>query len=150
MKQNPLWGVTVVRLEMVKEEVEYYGKKKVNAPGDVAEVARHFIGKADREMFIAISLSTNNGINSVHVVSIGALDRATIHPRECFKVALLSNASRVVFAHNHPSGNIEPSPEDKNLTNILKQCGDLLDVKVLDHVIIGDSGYFSFQENRML
>lgn len=150
MKQNPLWSLTIVKLQVVKELVEYYGSKKISCPSDAAEVANKFIGDADREMFITINLSTNNGINSVHVVSMGAVDRTTIHPRECFKATLLSNASSVIFAHNHPSGSLEPSAEDKAVTNKLKQCAELLDLKVLDHIIIGDGGYYSFQENHIL
>lgn len=143
-------SLTIVRLQLVKEEVEYYGNKKVNGPGDVAEVARKFIGKADREMFIALHLATDSKINSVHVISMGSLNQSVVHPRECFKAALLSNAMGVVFAHNHPSGSLKPSAYDKQITAVLKQCGDLLNVKVLDHLIINDKEYFSFSGNKML
>jgi len=143
-------SLIVVRLQLVKEEVEYYGVKKVNGPGDVAEVARKFIGSADREMFIALYLAADNRINSVHVISIGSLNQSVVHPRECFKAALLSNAMAVVFAHKHPSGSLKPSEYDKQITGVLKQCGDLLNIKVLDHLIINDKEHFSFSENKMI
>jgi len=142
--------LTVLRLQVVREEVEYYGTKKVNKPADVEEVVRKFIGRADREMFVAVHLAADNKINSIHVVSVGSLDSSVVHPRECFKAALFSNAKSVVFAHNHPSGSVKPSIVDEQITSKLKKCGDLLDIKVLDHLIIGSNGYFSFQENALL
>ena len=142
--------LTVVRLQVVREEVDYYGTKKVQSPKDLEEVVRKFIGNADREVFLAVNLSSANKINSIHVVSIGSLNQSLVHPRECFKAALLCNAQAVVFAHNHPSGEVIPSLEDKQLTAGLKQAGQLLGIKVLDHVIVGDKGYFSFQENNIL
>jgi DNA repair protein RadC len=150
MKQGPLFALAVIRLQVVKEVVEYYGNKKISCPSDAAEVAKKFLGDADREMFITINLSTANGINSIHVVSMGSVDRTTIHPRECFKAALLSNASSIILAHNHPSGTLQPSAEDKAATSKLKQCAELLELRVLDHVIVSDSGYFSFSENGIL
>lgn len=143
-------ALTIVRLQVVKEEVEYYGSKKVQSPKDLEEVVRKFIGDADREVFLAVNLSSANKINSIHVVSIGSLNQSIVHPRECFKAALLCNAQAVVFAHNHPSGEVIPSLEDKQLTAGLKQAGQLIGIKVLDHVIVGDKGYFSFQENNIL
>lgn len=143
-------ALTVVRLQMVKETIEYYGSKKVRSPADVEEVVRTFIGHADREVFLALYLSTANNINSIHVVSIGSLNQLVVHPRECFKAALLSNADAVILAHNHPSGEVIPSAEDKQITIKLRECGQLLNIRVLDHVIVGDKGYFSFQENALL
>ena len=150
MNKTGVEGLTVVRLQMVKEEVEYYGNKKVNSPGDVAEVVRKFIGNADREMFLALHLGADNRINSVHIISVGSLNQSVVHPRECFKAALLCNAMSIVFAHNHPSGDLKPSLEDKNVSSKLNYCGDLLGVKVLDHLIVNDKTYLSFTENNML
>ena len=143
-------GLTVVKLQMIREQVEYYGSKKVKNPFDVAEVVRKFIGNADREMFVALHLATDNQINSIHVISMGSLNQSVIHPRECFKAALLSNAQSIVFAHNHPSGNLIPSADDKQITAKLNQCGELLGIKVLDHLIVNDEAFFSFSENKLL
>ncbi len=140
----------VIRLQMVKEKIEYYGSKKVRSPADVEEVVRTFIGPADREVFLALNLSTANYINSIHIVSIGSLNQSVVHPRECFKAAMLSNSDSVVLAHNHPSGDVTPSAEDKMITTKLVECGQLLNIRVLDHVIVGEKGYFSFQENALL
>jgi DNA repair protein RadC len=143
-------SLTVIKLQMVREKIGYYGTKKVRSPADVEEVVRAFIGQADREIFLALNLSSANNINSIHVVSIGTLNQSIIHPRECFKAALLSNADAVIFAHNHPSGEVEPSAEDKQITTRLKECGQLLNIRVLDHVIVGENVHFSFQESGLL
>jgi len=110
---------------MVKEEIEYYGTKKVQTPKDLEEVVRKFIGDSDREVFLAVNLNSANLINSIHIISIGSLNQSIVHPRECFKAALLCNAEAVVFAHNHPSGEVIPSNEDKQVTAGLKQAGRL-------------------------
>lgn len=150
MQNKASQDLTVIRLQIVKEKIEYYGTKKVRSPADVEEVVRTFIGNADREVFLALNLSSANNINSIHVVSIGSLNQSIVHQRECFKAALLCNADAVVFAHNHPSGEVIPSAEDKQITMKLKECGQLLNVRVLDHVIVGEKGYFSFQEKGLL
>jgi DNA repair protein RadC len=143
-------SLSVVRLQVVREEVEYYSSKKVQSPKDLEEVVRKFIGDSDREIFLAVNLSSANKINSIHIISIGSLNQSLVHQRECFKAALLCNAEAVVFAHNHPSGEVIPSLEDKQITTMLKQAGQLLGVRVLDHVIVGSNGCFSFQENNLL
>lgn len=150
MKRTSVKNLTVIKLQIVKEEVEYYGKVKICNPSDVYQVVNKFIGSADREIFLAVHLSTKNKVNSIHVVSVGALDSSLVHPRECFKAALLSNAKSIVLAHNHPSGSVEPSIHDKQITQRLRQCGELLGIDVLDHLIISDEGYFSFQEKALL
>ena len=85
------------------------------------------------------------------MISRGTLNATLIYPREVFKGALLANAHAVILAHNHPSGDVEPSNADKNVTSMLVDAGNLLDVKVLDHVIIGSKGgFFSFSESSLM
>lgn len=84
------------------------------------------------------------------MISRGTLNASLVHPREVFKGALLANAYSIMLAHNHPSGNFTPSEADKQVTAKLVKAGKLLDVQVLDHIIVGDSDYFSFRESRML
>jgi DNA repair protein RadC len=136
---------------MVKDGTIEYSKKCINNPQALAELGLKFLKKADREMFILVCLNTKNYINCIHLVSIGTLDRALISAREIMKTALLSNAASIAFIHNHPSGDVEPSPEDVHLTETLASCGDLFDIKVLDHVIVADDGqYVSFLEKKIL
>ena len=83
--------------------------------------------------------------------SIGSLNSAIVHPREVFKIAVLSNASNIICFHNHPSGNISPSEEDENITRRLKECGEILGIGLVDHIIVGDRDrYFSFKENNKI
>ena len=87
----------------------------------------------------------------MQVISIGSLNSAIVHPREVFKIAVLSNASNIICFHNHPSGNISPSGEDENITRRLKECGEILGIGLVDHIIVGDNDtYFSFKENNKI
>lgn len=87
------------------------------------------------EVFYIFCLDTKNNIIGIHEISHGTLSATLVHPREVFKRAILNNANCIVLVHNHPSGNFYPSQEDYNLTVELKECGDLLEIPVIDHVI---------------
>jgi len=143
--------IDIVKIQMVKDGTIEYGKKQINKPQDLAELGHKFLKNADREMFILVCLNIKNFINCIHLVSIGTLDRALISPRDVLKTALLANAAGIAFIHNHPSGDVEPSQEDVHLTKTLTACGDLFDIRVLDHVIVADDGkYTSFLEKNLL
>jgi DNA repair protein RadC len=87
----------------------------------------------------------------MHIVSVGTLSGAFVHPREVFKAAILGNAAAIILFHNHPSGDPDPSREDRELTLRLIQAGRILGIDVLDHVILGDEGrYYSFKEHGVL
>lgn len=98
------------------------------------------------EVFGMLCLSTKNRVIAYHEVSRGTLDATLVHPREVFKAALLANAASVILAHNHPSGDPTPSPDDAALTARLATAGTLLGVPVLDHLVIGDGRTFSFRD----
>ena len=143
--------IDIVKIQMIKDGTIEYGKMPINTPQALAELGLKFLKNADREMFILICLNTKNFVNCIHLVSIGTLDRAIVAPREILKTALLSNAASIAFVHNHPSGDVAPSPEDIHLTKTLSACGDLFDIRILDHVIVADDGkYESFMEKRIL
>jgi DNA repair protein RadC len=141
LKKRKLENIDIVRVLLVKDSGNPYRKQLVKKSEDVVSVAKKFLAGEDREVFIAINLDNSNRINSINIVSIGSLDATIIHPREVFKTAILSNARAVIIAHNHPSGNPMPSDEDSRITCQLFQCGDLLGIKVLDHIIMGDGQY---------
>ena len=103
--------------------------------------AEHF-APLDREHFVVLVLDGKNRVLGFNVVSVGSLTAALVHPREVFKAAILSNAAALILAHNHPSGDPTPSAEDRALTVRLRQCGELVGIRVLDHVVIGDEGQF--------
>ena len=95
-----------------------------------------------------VSLDTKNQPVSIEVVSIGTINSAMVHPREVFKVAILTNAFKIICFHNHQSGNTDYSKEDKEITNRLQKCGEILGSELVDYIAIGDDDkYFSFEEN---
>jgi DNA repair protein RadC len=116
------------------------------------EIYHHFrrLAECDRERFYACLLDTKNHVIGVDLVSQGSLESASVHPREVCKSALLASASSVLFVHNHPSGDPEPSISDKALTKSLADAGKLLNINVLDHVIIGMGRYYSFANKSEL
>ena len=118
------------------------------------EAARFFkdqIGNMDREMLALVCLDTKNNPLSLHLVSTGSLNNAIIHPREVFKTAILSNANKIMIAHNHPSGSVIPSQSDIETTLRLLDSGKILGIELLDHIIVGPlNEYNSFAQNSLL
>jgi len=103
-----------------------------------------------QEYFITITLDGANHVIEKRVISIGTINQSLVHPREVFSPALVSNATSIILAHNHPSGELSPSIEDINITRRLKESSKLLGIELLDHVIISKYGYFSFKDEGLL
>lgn len=122
---------------------------RITVPADILPVIRHY---ADRkqEHFLCLSLNGAHEVQSVRVVSIGLVNRTIVHPREVFADPLTDRAAAVVVAHNHPSGRVEPSMEDRDVTRRLKQAGDTLGIRLLDHLVFSTKGYYSFLEHGEL
>jgi DNA repair protein RadC len=97
-----------------------------------------------------IPLDGKNQVLGFHVVSVGTLTASLVHPREVYKLAILESSAAIVVVHNHPSSHPEPSAEDQAITLRLKEAGELLGIKLLDHVVIGDGRYFSFTDQNLL
>jgi len=108
------------------------------------------IRSQDKEHFKVLHLDGANKVTHSEIVSIGTLNRALVHPREIFRSAIVNNCSSIMVAHNHPSGNLERSREDDDVTNRLKEAGQLLGIKLLDHIIVTDCQYMSYQEEGLL
>ena len=150
MSQGRLFqSISIVSVKLIKEKDVHYGTTTIRNPGELASVARKFLDNTDREVFLTIHFSSVNTINSIHVVSVGSLDRTVVHAREVFKAAILSNSSTIALVHNHPSGTLIPSEEDILITKKLVQCGEILDIKVVDHIIVADDQYLSFAERKI-
>ena len=126
----------------------------VRGPQDAVRLASAILTGSDVERVLALHLNTKHRLIGVHVVSVGTLDASLVHPREVFKAAYLSNASALILAHNHPSGDPTPSGEDRALSDRLRQAGELLGVTLLDFVIVTDPAegvrYHSFRETGVL
>lgn len=102
----------------------------------------------DKETFVALFLNTKNRVIKKEIVSFGSLNANVVHPREVYKEAILNSAAHVVVAHNHPSGDPTPSREDLAITEKLYQAGEVIGISLLDHVIIGEEGYYYSMKER--
>jgi DNA repair protein RadC len=149
-KSAPAKRVDIVRIQIIKESSVLYKDRKVSSPSDTYNLIKGFLERSDREQLIVCSLDTKNQPTNINVVSIGTLDSSLVHPRELFKPAILSNAASIIVAHNHPSGDPQPSSEDINITNRLKECGKILGIDLIDHIIIGDERFVSLKEKGIL
>ncbi len=129
---------------LVIRDKNYHGElesKKITSPTDMQDLLKSYFSGLDREHFIVVAVDARNNVIGINTVSIGSLNATVVHPREAFKYAILANAASVIFAHNHPSGESSPSPEDISITKRLQNAGEILGINVLDSLIFGDSVY---------
>ena len=130
-------------------------KKKMLNAADMYEVMQKILLRENRidrnrEHLWTISLDTANRLLAIELVSMGSVNKTIAEPMEVFSVPLQKRAVKVVLIHNHPSGQIKPSAADRDITDQLIQCGELLHVPVADHLIISEKSYYSFEENGLL
>ncbi|MBU3097674.1 JAB domain-containing protein [Clostridium sp. DSM 17811] len=150
-KKIPAKRVSIVSIKMVCESSILYAGRRINSPSEGAELARGFLENCDREELILICLNNKNEPISVSTISIGSLNASIVHPREVFKVAILSNSASVILAHNHPSGDTTPSSEDVSITKRLVEAGKIIGIPIIDHIVIGkEFSYCSLKEKGML
>jgi DNA repair protein RadC len=120
---------------------------KISSPKDSLQVLNRY-RKAKQEYFICITLDGAHMVIATRIISIGLVNRTIIHPREIFADSITDRATAILIAHNHPSGNIDPSPEDDDITKRIRDAGTLLGIQVLDHIILGKStDYYSYLES---
>jgi len=126
--------------------------ERTGASDDVMRVAKPIFAEldADKEHFVLLALNNKNRINGYKVISTGTLTASLIRPADVYRAALHLAAAAVVFVHNHPSGDPMPSQEDQEITRRLKECGEMLAIRVLDHVILGADRYYSFSDRGLL
>jgi DNA repair protein RadC len=119
---------------------------------DAVRVARPIFAEldADKEHFVLLALNNKNRVNGYKVISTGTLTASLIRPGDVYRAALHLAAAAVVFVHNHPGGDPMPSQEDQDITRRLRECGDMLAIRVLDHVILGADRYYSFSDRGLL
>ena len=137
-------GVGLTKATMIKASLELGrrvasfkpNKYKVKNPWDIYKYYMDSLRYLKKEVFVD--------------VSVGTLNSSLVHPREVFIEAIKRSSNKIILIHNHPSGSIEPSLEDKNITKRLIRCGEIIGIEVIDHIIIGDGMYFSFKENMII
>lgn len=125
------------------------GRPRISSPEDVDNLLRGRIANLDREHFVVVLLNQKNEVLESPTISVGTLSASLVHPREVFKPAVRASAASVILAHNHPSGDVQPSSEDREVTRRIRDAAGILGIEVLDHVILGD-GYFSMKEREGL
>ncbi|MBI2838536.1 MAG: DNA repair protein RadC [Acidobacteria bacterium] len=137
-------ALVTAALEFARRRIRPEGAR-INKPSDVLPVVAHY---ADRkqEHFLCISLNGANEVIACRLVSVGLANSTLVHPREVFADAIADRAVSVILAHNHPGGDLLPSPEDRVVTHRIREAGKVLGIEVLDHVIFSRKGYHSFRE----
>ncbi|EAA0223598.1 DNA repair protein RadC [Listeria monocytogenes] len=138
--------VDIVKIQMVKEGSLLYKNRTVHSPQNAFDLMKQFLGDVDREHFVVVCLDSKNQPIALNTCHIGSLNSSIVHPREVFKTAILSNAASIMVGHNHPSGNPEPSEADIRVTRRLEEAGELMGIRLLDHLIIGEDTYVSLKE----
>lgn len=137
-------SVISAALELGRRQ-NFITRKSIKTPSDVYPLISHY-GDRDQEHLIVISLNGAHEVISTRVVSIGLLNRTLVHPREVFAPAIQERASCIIIAHNHPSGNLEPSRDDIDTTNKLVKASGILSIPILDHLIFDSSQFISLLE----
>ncbi|MCK8825598.1 RadC family protein [Fuchsiella alkaliacetigena] len=122
----------------------------IRSAQDVSNLLLAKLSFLQKENFVIILLDTKNQLISIEEISIGSLNNSIVHPREVFKPAIKRSSAAIILAHNHPSGNPEPSTEDIKVTQRLQKAGELIGIEVLDHLIIGEQNYISLREQGYL
>lgn len=147
-------NLTCYKLQLVKDTSARYDFKsrKISSPESAVHIIKEVfeMDAQCEEIMVLIALNTKNNIVGCFEVSRGSLNSSIVHPREIFKRAIAINAASIILGHNHPSGDPAPSGEDINTTNRIKECGKILGIDVLDHVIIGENSYVSLKERGVL
>ena len=128
------YSIPRFKLSLVKDGSVKAESRTADSPGVVADIVRDYIGPTDREHFVALLVNARHEILGVETVSIGTLTASLVHPREIFAPAVEERAASVIVAHNHPSGELRPSAEDREATRRIGRAGRILGIPLLDHV----------------
>lgn len=141
-------SIVAAALELGRRLYGAHGKR-VRTPGDVFPLVSHF-ADLRQERFLTVSLNGAHEVIHTRTVSVGLVNRTLIHPREVYADALTDRACAIIVAHNHPSGQLTPSPEDRDVTKRLRGAGDLLGIPLLDHLVFSQDAFYSFVEHGLL
>lgn len=151
-----LGSASAILIRLAKQLCEAYlgeqmaARDALSSPKTVMNFARAKLAGLPHEAFMVVYLNVKNEVIGHELIHEGTLDRAVIYPRRVIESALANRAANLILVHNHPSGHTDPSPEDKKLTRMIKDAARTVDITVLDHIIVGKGGYFSFAEQEIL
>lgn len=145
-----------ILMMLVKKLIEAYLEESLiqsdvlSTPKAVVDFAKAKISGSKNELFLCVFVNTKNEVIQYEILQEGTIDQVILYPRKVMESALLYKASAIIIIHNHPSGHTEPSTDDKDLTHEIIKSAKLLDIRVLDHIIVGKRGYYSFRENNLI
>lgn len=139
------------KLDLVRIKLQVdktlFSEHHIDSPQSALELLKEDIYDLDREVLMLLNLNIKNQVINATCLTMGTINSTIFNPKEIFKSALLSNASQIILLHNHPSGNIEPSTADLEVTHRIARLGNALDLKLLDHIIVGkDKVCYSIRE----
>jgi DNA repair protein RadC len=139
--------IPLYRIELVRERlIPIKPRPAIHNPDDIVAILSEELLKADREKLVCVMLNTKNVVIGMDIVSVGTLTSSLASGREIFKAAILLNSAGIILSHNHPSGDATPSREDIQLTDRISKAGEILGIKLLDHIIIAEHGSYSFSQ----
>lgn len=136
-------------LKMKSMQIREAKGPKIASPADIAKDFEDIVN-LDREAFFVVTLASNNKIIDRHLISLGTLSSSPVHPREVFKPVILDSAASIILVHNHPSGDTAPSSQDIDITKKLQEGAEIFGIRILDHIIVGRNGNYSFSESGLL
>ncbi len=143
--------IPVYHIELVCDrQVKFENRRSIHNSDEVVELLKDELLKSDREKLLSVLLNTKNMVIGIEVVSIGSLSTSVAHPRETLKSAVVASAASIILAHCHPSGDPAPSREDRDMTERMSKACEILGIKLLDHIIIGEYGNYSFRNSGLL
>jgi len=125
-------------------------KKKITNPKDFYDLFNPIMKEQEKEVFLVAWLSSANRVQGFEIISSGSLNASVVDPRGVFRSAIVANCANIIIAHNHPSGNPEPSHDDVLLSKKLVEAGNILDIKIFDHIIFAEDTFTSFVERRLI
>lgn len=137
-------NLNLITLKVCKENSIPYSNIQINHPTKAVHIIKEFISCTDREIFGVLMLNSVKEVNAIEIVSIGTLNTTIVSPREIFKGAILSNADSIIIFHTHPSGNVQPSQADLDVTTMINEVALIIGINLIDHIIVGDDKYYSF------
>lgn len=142
--------IAALELGRRRQVKDINAKPKIISSQDAYECVHSLMSDLDHEVFKIILLNRSNCILKVETISVGGVSGTVVDPKIVFKKALSIQASSIILVHNHPSGNLQPSKADLSITKKISNAGEVLDIKVLDHLIISEMGYFSFADEGLM
>ncbi len=139
-------NIVEYRIQLKKISKHFEDNDIIHTSNDVVKIMNRFYDFDDREKLYVMLMDSRKKVIGINLVSVGTVDKVMMHPREIFKPAILLGASSFIMIHNHPSGDVRPSKEDIKFTDTIINCGNMLDIPLIDHIIFSEEKYYSIYD----